>query len=95
MVQVAYGIGLAKPISIFVDSYGSCLAGLGDGDLQDIVLRNFDLRPGMIIKELDLKRPIYKKTASLGHFGKDDPDFTWEKPKDLKHELPKTDGVEN
>lgn len=86
MVQVAYGIGIAKPISIYVDSYGTVQEGYTDYDLQEIVVKNFDLRPGMIIKELDLKRPIYKKTASLGHFGRDDPEFTWEKPKDLSHE---------
>ena len=56
-----------------------------DIDLQDIVTENFDLRPGMIIKELNLKRPIYKKTASCGHFGRNDPDFTWETPKNLDH----------
>jgi len=53
------------------------------------VERNFDLRPGMIIKELNLKRPIYKKTSSFGHFGREDPDFTWETPKDLSHEKKK------
>jgi len=63
---------------------------LDDYDLEEIIRRNFDLRPGMIIKELNLKRPIYRKTASGGHFGRDDPDFTWEVPKDLSHELRKT-----
>jgi S-adenosylmethionine synthetase len=60
-------------------------AGLNDYDLIRIVKNNFNFRPGSIIKELDLKRPIYKKTAKYGHFGRTDPDFTWEKPKtDLK-----------
>lgn len=62
------------------------ILGFTDHDLQLILFRNFDLRPGMIIKELNLKRPIYKKTASGGHFGRTDEDFTWEKIKDLSHE---------
>ena len=85
LVQVAYGIGIAKPLSIYVNSYGTVSDGYTDIDLQDIVTENFDLRPGMIIKELNLKRPIYKKTASCGHFGRNDPDFTWETPKNLDH----------
>jgi S-adenosylmethionine synthetase len=59
--------------------------GLTDYDLIRIVRNNFNFRPGNIIKELDLKRPIYQKSAKYGHFGRDDPDFTWETPKrDLK-----------
>jgi len=85
MVQVAYGIGIAHPISIYVNSYGTS-QGRTDADLQKIIARNFDLRPGMIIKQFDLKRPIYKKLSSFGHFGRSDPDFAWEKPKDLSHE---------
>ena len=53
------------------------ILGFTDYDLSQIIFRNFDLRPGMIIKELNLKRPIYKKTASGGHFGREDDDFTW------------------
>ena len=60
--------------------------GYTDFDLSQIIFRNFDLRPGMLIKELQLKRPIFKKTASGGHFGREDEDFTWEKIKDLSHE---------
>jgi len=86
MVQVAYGIGIAHPISIYVNSYGTAANGKTDADLQQIVARNFDLRPGMIIKQFDLKRPIYKKLSAFGHFGRNDPDFLWEKIKDLKHE---------
>jgi len=56
---------------------------------MDIVTRNFDLRPGCIIRDLNLKRPIYKKTSAFGHFGRNDPDFTWETPKDLSHEKKK------
>lgn len=89
LVQVAYGIGIAKPLSIYVNSYDTAADGYTDLDLQEIVTNNFDLRPGMIIKELNLKRPIYKKTASCGHFGRNDPDFTWETPKDLSHALKK------
>jgi len=85
LVQVSYAIGLADPLSIYIDSYGTVKAGLNDYDLIRIVKNNFNFRPGSIIKELDLKRPIYKKTAKYGHFGRSDPDFTWEKPKtDLK-----------
>lgn len=58
---------------------------MNDEDLIRIVRNNFNFRPGNIIHELDLKRPIYRKTAKYGHFGRNDPDFTWEKPKtDLK-----------
>ena len=63
--------------------------GYTDLDLAQIVTRNFDLRPGMLMKVLDLKKPIYKKTASGGHFGRMDTEFTWEKVKDLSHEKKK------
>jgi len=86
LVQIAYGIGIADPISIFVDSYGTIAEGFTDSDLNQIVARNFNLRPGMIIKELGLKRPIFKKLSAFGHFGRNDPDFLWEQPKDLSHE---------
>jgi S-adenosylmethionine synthetase len=85
LVQVSYAIGIAKPLSIFVDSYGTALKGKTDKDLLDIIEKNFDLRPGMIIQALDLLRPIYSKTAAYGHFGRNDEEFTWEKPKDLKY----------
>lgn len=81
LVQVSYAIGLADPLSIHIDSYGSVTGGRTDEDLTRIVVNNFCFRPGHIIKELDLKRPIYQKTAKYGHFGRDDPDFTWETPK--------------
>jgi S-adenosylmethionine synthetase len=83
LVQLSYAIGLPYPLSIFVDSYGTVVDGKTDGDLCEIVKNNFDLRPGCIIRDLQLRRPIMKKTAAYGHFGRDDPDFTWEKPKDL------------
>ena len=81
LVQVSYAIGLADPLSIHIDSYGTVLGGRTDEDLSRIVKNNFNFRPGSIIKELDLKRPIYYKTAKYGHFGRIDPDFTWETPK--------------
>eukprot|EP01098_Paradermamoeba_levis_P003056 TRINITY_DN1428_c0_g1_i1.p2 TRINITY_DN1428_c0_g1~~TRINITY_DN1428_c0_g1_i1.p2 ORF type:complete len:385 (+),score=143.13 TRINITY_DN1428_c0_g1_i1:125-1279(+) len=81
LVQVSYSIGVAKPLSIFVDSYGT--GKKSDEELLDIVNKNFDLRPGVIRRELKLARPIYEKTAYHGHFGRNDPDFTWEQPKKL------------
>lgn len=82
LVQVSYGIGIAEPLSIFVDTYGT--GTKTDAQITDIVKKNFDLRPGHIIRELNLLRPIYSKTAAYGHFGRDDPDFTWEVPKKLE-----------
>jgi len=84
IVQVSYAIGIAHPLSVYVDSYGTVLGGKTDADLLKIVHENFDLRPGMIIKELKLTRPIYLRTACYGHFGRDEADFTWETPKTLK-----------
>ena len=77
LVQVSYAIGVAKPTSIMVDSFGT--AKLSDEALSKIVMENFDLRPKGIVKMLDLLRPIYRKTAAYGHFGRTDPEFTWEK----------------
>ena len=76
-VGVAYAIGVAKPVSVFVDSYGT--GALSDDRLAEIVEKEFDLRPAAIIRDLDLKRPIYAQTASYGHFGRDDLDLPWEK----------------
>ena len=86
LVQVSYAIGLADPLSIHIESYGSVTGGRTDEDLVKIVKKNFNFRPGNIIKELDLLRPIYQKTAAYGHFGRNDPDFTWETPKKLNIE---------
>jgi S-adenosylmethionine synthetase len=83
LVQVSYAIGVAKPLSIFIDTYGTHI-GKTEGEILEIVKTNFDLRPGCIMRDLQLTRPIYLKTASYGHFGRDDPDFTWEHPKTLK-----------
>jgi S-adenosylmethionine synthetase len=71
---VSYAIGIAKPLSIRVDTFGT--GKVGEDKLTDAVSRVFDLRPAAIIKDLDLKRPIYEKTAYHGHFGR--PDFPWE-----------------
>jgi S-adenosylmethionine synthetase len=81
VVQVSYAIGLADPLSIHVETFGTHKEGITDEDLSKIIRKNFNFRPGNIIKELDLRRPIYQKTAKYGHFGRTDPDFTWEKPK--------------
>ena len=76
-VQVAYAIGKAQPVGVFVETFGTGITS--DEIIQEAILKVFDLRPAAIIKDLDLKRPIYKKTASYGHFGREDKDFTWEK----------------
>jgi len=81
LVQVSYAIGVAQPLSVYVDTYGSGVKG--DAEILEIIKKNFDLRPGVIQRELKLKRPIYEKTAYFGHFGRNDPDFTWEQPKKL------------
>jgi len=81
LVQVSYAIGIAQPLSVYVDTYGT--GKKSDAEILDIVLKNFDLRPGVLQKELKLRRPIYEKTAYWGHFGRNDPDFTWEQPKKL------------
>jgi len=82
LVQISYAIGVAEPLSVHVETYGTG-KGKTDGEILDIIKRNFDLRPGIIIRDLKLKRPIYEKTAYHGHFGRNDPDFTWEQPKKL------------
>eukprot|EP00299_Pterocystis_sp_00344_P009890 c4300_g1_i1.p1 GENE.c4300_g1_i1~~c4300_g1_i1.p1 ORF type:complete len:399 (+),score=90.58 c4300_g1_i1:36-1199(+) len=82
LVQVSYAIGVAEPLSVFVDTYGT--GTKSNAELLEIVNNNFDLRPGVILRELDLRRPIYRKTACYGHFGREDPDFLWEVPKQLK-----------
>ena len=77
LVQVSYAIGVAKPTSIMVDSFGT--AKLSDDELSKIVMENFDLRPKGIVNMLDLLRPIYRNTAAYGHFGRSEPEFLWEK----------------
>ncbi|KAM0678620.1 methionine adenosyltransferase sam2 [Binucleata daphniae] len=79
LVQISYAIGLKDPLSVFVDTYGTSL--YTNDDIVQIIKDNFDLRPGQIIKDLDLKKPIYRSTASFGHFGNDC--YAWEQPKAL------------
>jgi len=81
LVQVSYAIGVAKPLSVYVDTYGT--GSKPDEVILEIINKNFDLRPGCIIRDLQLKRPIYQKTAAGGHFGRNEPEFTWEHPKKL------------
>ncbi len=76
-VQLAYAIGVAKPVSIMIDTYGT--GKINNEKIAQIIKKNFDLRPAAIIQNLMLRRPIYQKTAAYGHFGREDADFTWEK----------------
>jgi S-adenosylmethionine synthetase len=76
-IQVSYAIGVAEPTSIAIDSFGT--GKLADDRIAELVREHFDLRPKGLVEMLDLKRPIYRKTAAYGHFGREDPDFTWEK----------------
>jgi len=81
-VQVAYAIGLPEPVSIMVKTDGT--GAIPERRLEEIVRRQFDFRPRAIIEYLDLRRPIYRKTAAFGHFGRRDPDFTWERTDRVK-----------
>jgi len=76
-LQIAYAIGIAKPVSIYVDTHGT--ANTDEEKIVSCVKELFDLTPKGIMEELDLLRPIYRKTAAYGHFGREDEDFTWEK----------------
>ncbi|KAL2507053.1 S-adenosylmethionine synthase 3 [Forsythia ovata] len=85
IVQLSYAISMPEPLSVFVDTYGT--GKLSDKDIQELIKENFDFRPGMIAINVDLKRGgnfRYQKTAAYVHFGRDDPDFTWENVKVLK-----------
>ena len=77
LVQLAYAIGVAEPVSVMVDTYGT--SSIADDALSEAVKSIFPTRPGLFSKELNLLRPIYQKTASYGHFGRNDDDFTWER----------------
>jgi S-adenosylmethionine synthetase len=79
-VQVAYAIGVPEPVSIMVETFGT--SKLSERKLEEILRRQFDFRPRAIIEYLDLRRPIYKKTAAYGHFGR--PEFSWEKTDRVK-----------
>jgi S-adenosylmethionine synthetase len=76
-VQLSYAIGVADPMAVFVDTFGT--GRIADDKIAGLIREHFPLRPSAIIAHLRLKRPIYKKTAAYGHFGRNDPDFTWEK----------------
>ena len=75
-IQLAYAIGVAKPVSILVDTFGT--GKLDDEKIAELVEKNFDLRPAAIIRDLNLRRPIYRQTAAYGHFGRTDVDLPWE-----------------
>ena len=76
-VQVAYAIGVAEPVSLMVNTFGT--SKIPEEDIENVVRKHFDMRPSAIIEQLDLKNPIYRKTASYGHFGRSEPEFHWEK----------------
>ncbi len=76
-VQISYAIGVAEPVSVMLNTFGT--GKLPDEAILRLVKKHFDMRPKAIIRELNLLRPIYRKTAVFGHFGRDDPDFTWER----------------
>jgi len=76
-IQISYAIGVAQPVSVMVNTFGT--GKIPDGKILELVKKNFDMRPKAIIENLELIRPIYRKAAVFGHFGRDDPDFTWER----------------
>jgi S-adenosylmethionine synthetase len=76
-IELAYGIGIARPISLSVESFGT--SKIDDAEIQKLIERHFDLRPASIIAALDLRRPIYRQTAAYGHFGRPDLDLPWER----------------
>jgi S-adenosylmethionine synthetase len=91
-VQIAYAIGVAQPLGVYVDTFGT--GRVPDERLQKYVLHNFDLRPRAIIEELDLLKPIYRATAAYGHFGRKE--FRWEKTdraKQMARDLSKSNGA--
>jgi S-adenosylmethionine synthetase len=90
-VQVAYAIGVAHPLSLMVETYGT--ERVPPSRIVELVEKHFDLRPGAIVRDLDLRRPIVRKTAAYGHFGREDHDFTWEKT-DKADILRKEAGIE-
>jgi S-adenosylmethionine synthetase len=74
---VAYAIGVAHPLSVNVETFGT--GKVSDDRISELILQHFDLRPGAIIRDLDLRRPIYRRTAAYGHFGREDVEFPWER----------------
>jgi S-adenosylmethionine synthetase len=89
-VQVAYAIGVAKPVSLMVSTFGT--NKISEREIESLVNKYFDMRPAEIVKQLDLKRPIYQKTAAYGHFGRNEPEFRWENT-DKADELRKEAGI--
>ena len=89
-VQIAYSIGVAEPVSVMVDLMGTGV--VPEGKVRKSILEIFDLRPAAIIEYLDLLRPIYRKTSAYGHFGRSEPEFTWEKT-DMAESLREKTGV--
>ena len=89
-IQVAYAIGVAHPLSVNVETFGT--GKIDDEKIADIIIKNFDLRPGSIIRDLDLRKPIFQKVAAYGHFGRDDLDLPWERT-DKSEELKKAAGL--
>ena len=90
-VQVAYAIGVAHPVSLMVDCHGT--EKISVTSIEALIREHFDLRPAAIVRDLDLLRPIYRKTAAYGHFGRNDRDFTWERT-DKAEALRKAAGLE-
>ena len=90
-IQVAYAIGIAHPLSVFVETFGT--GRLPDEEISRLVNELFDLRPGALIRDFDLRRPIYKPVATYGHFGRDDLDLPWERL-DRLEELRSAAGVD-
>ena len=89
-IQLAYAIGVARPVSIMVDTFGT--GKISDEALAELVDKNFDLRPAAIIRDLNLRRPIYRQIAAYGHFGRTDLDLPWEKT-DKAEQLAKDAGI--
>lgn len=83
-VQIAYAIGIPEPLSVRVDTFGTCKEGVSESEIAEAVTKVFDLRPGMIIKELKLRQPRYQAVAAYGHFGRKDLDLPWEKTDKVK-----------
>jgi S-adenosylmethionine synthetase len=78
-VQVAYAIGVARPVSVMVETFGTEAEGISAERIEGLVSEHFDLRPAAFRQRLDLHRPIYQQTAAYGHFGREEDDFTWER----------------
>jgi S-adenosylmethionine synthetase len=81
-IEVAYAIGVARPLSLNIETFGT--GKVDDEKIVKAINEVFDLRPGAIIRDLDLRKPIYQKTASYGHFGRDDIEFSWERTNKVK-----------